>query len=144
MKKNILKIVVTLFVLVSVVATPSLAFAKTKSKQVIKKDSVLVKDTKPKINITLNVLNESYVMKIPEGSTVYDAMVFLRDNPEKKHKFYFESKDFSGLGSFVSSINNKVGKRGMYWLYYVNGKQASVGISKYVLKDGDVINWKQE
>ena len=48
------------------------------------------------------------------------------------------------MGSFVTGINNNKGSPGKYWIYYVNDKKASVGVSNYILKEGDIINWKQE
>ena len=48
------------------------------------------------------------------------------------------------MGSFITEINGIKGLPGKYWIYYVNDKLASVGVSKYVLKEGDIINWKNE
>ena len=31
-----------------------------------------------------------------------------------------------------------------YWIYYLNGKSAKLGISTQVVKPGDVIEWKFE
>jgi hypothetical protein len=47
--------------------------------------------------------------------------------------------------TYVSGINN-IGEMDFGdvsgWTYTVNGEVATVGASEYVLKDGDVIEWK--
>ena len=30
------------------------------------------------------------------------------------------------------------------WIYYVNGKEAAVGISNYKINPGDTVSWKYE
>jgi hypothetical protein len=62
----------------------------------------------------------------------------------KENNFSFETKEYPSLGIFVEGINGINETPGKYWIYYVNGKEASIGISKYILKSGDVIFWKQE
>jgi hypothetical protein len=47
----------------------------------------------------------------------------------------------SSYGPYVESINGVSGG-GKYWMFYVNGKQASVGAGAYVTKNGDKIEWK--
>lgn len=63
---------------------------------------------------------------------------------QKESDFSFKGKEYSSLGYFVEEINRNKGTPGKYWIYYVNGKEASVGISKYILKNGDIIKWSQE
>ena len=58
--------------------------------------------------------------------------------------FSFKTKEYPGLGYFVEEINGVGGGQGKYWIYYVNGKEASVGIKDYVVKEGDIISWKHE
>lgn len=94
------------------------------------------------IGVTLNVLDKSYQVKPNEGSTVFDAMnKIAKENPKS---FLFSYRKYPGMGVFISSINGIKGKKGGYWIYYINNKKASVGVSKYVLKPGDVIAWRQE
>jgi hypothetical protein len=50
----------------------------------------------------------------------------------------------SGLGNFIDEINGIKGTKGRYWIYYINNKKASVGVSKYFVKNGDIIKWSQE
>ncbi len=118
----------------------------TKEVEVVKIEENKVPEEKKEqfigINISLEVLGGKYQTKIKEGLTVLDAMNVLQS--EKENKFSFHTKDYSSLGSFVDEINGIKGTPGQYWLYYINNKKASLGVSKYVLKDGDNILWKQE
>ncbi len=103
----------------------------------VKKESIV--DNKKYILATLNVFDKSYSIKIEEGSSLYDAMKNIKDNT-----FSFNGVEHSGLGYFVNEINGVTGGSGKYWIYYVNDQEASVGVSNYILKDGDIISWKQE
>ena len=79
---------------------------------------------------------------LPEGATAYDLMTIVAENSE----FEFRGKNFWGMGFFVEEINgiaqNPKGK--MYWIYYINGEKALVGVSQYVIQTNDVIEWKYE
>ena len=74
------------------------------------------------------------------GSSVYDLM----ENLKKQDKLRFSGTNYSGIGFFVEEINDIENnpKENSFWLYYVNGKEANVGITGYILKPGDVIEWK--
>lgn len=98
--------------------------------------------SKKEINISLSVLDKNYIFVIEDGNTVYEAMKNLQNN--KENNFSFEYKEYPSLGVFVEKINGVKGESGKYWIYYVNDKQAQVGVSKYVLKEGDIISWRQE
>lgn len=79
---------------------------------------------------------------IAATSTVYDVM----DKLQSQGKFSFKTKEFAGLGYFVEEINGvkQDTKAGKYWIYYINGESAKVGISNYILKPNDIIEWKYE
>lgn len=64
----------------------------------------------------------------------------------KDYPFTFSGKEYSGLGFFVEEINGVKNntQEGRYWIYYINGKKAQVGISSYILKPNDIIMWKYE
>ena len=94
------------------------------------------------IFVSLGVLDKNYELKINEGSNVFDLMQQLQN--EKKDEFSFKYKEYLDMGVFIYEINGIEGKSGEYWIYYVNGKEASVGVSTYILKEGDSILWKQE
>jgi len=99
-------------------------------------------ETKNNIQVVLNVLGKTYTTKLKEGATVYDAMSDIKNT--KENNFSFISKEYSGLGIFVDEINGIKGVSGKYWVYSVNGKEASVSVSKYILKGGDNILWEQK
>jgi len=94
------------------------------------------------IQTTISIENQSYKIPVAEKSTVYDVMQKLAS----EQKITVTMKDFSGMGYFVEEINgtkndNQLGK---YWIYYINGQAAKIGISSYILKNNDSITWKYE
>ena len=94
------------------------------------------------VKILLIVLDKKYETNVKDGSSVFEAMQKLEDDNPKE--FNFKYTDYSSLGSFINEINGIKGTPGKYWIYYVNNEKASVGASKYILKQGDIISWKQE
>lgn len=95
------------------------------------------------IRATVEVSGKRYETNIPEKSNIYELMMVLMSN-SKENGFTFNAKEYSGMGYFVDTINNIKGTPGAYWIYYINDKKASVGISQYVVKEGDIIRWSQE
>ncbi|OHA32104.1 MAG: hypothetical protein A3B08_02505 [Candidatus Taylorbacteria bacterium RIFCSPLOWO2_01_FULL_43_44] len=71
---------------------------------------------------------------------VYDLMDALRT----KKEITFTEKNYIGMGKFIDSINQLKNSGGENWIYYVNGVKATVGVSNYKLKPGDVVSWKYE
>lgn len=90
--------------------------------------------------VTLSVLDRKYQTGFIVGNTVFDVMNKIK----KENNFDFKYKEYPSLGVFVNEINGVGSKDGKYWIYYVNDKEAEVGISKYVLKEGDLISWRLE
>lgn len=87
---------------------------------------------------TLTISNESLEFPLTEEMTVYDAMNLLKE----EGKLTFEGKNYPALGFFVTSINSISAGGGKNLFYYINGEEASVGISTYQIKEGDSIEWK--
>ncbi len=83
-----------------------------------------------------------YEISIPGKSTVYDLMSAL----EQKGKIDFKGSVSAGLGFFVDEINGQKNSpsNNEFWIYYINNKAAQVGVSNYILKPNDIINWKYE
>lgn len=75
-----------------------------------------------------------------DGDTFYDALIGARN----EDKLQFSGKNYTGLGFLVTEIGSLRSGGGKYLLYYINGKEATVGVSAYALKDGDIIEWKLE
>ena len=93
------------------------------------------------LNVSLLVLDKKYDIAIKKGDSVFIAMGKARDN---RILFDFNYTATPGMGSFITGINGQMGSPGKYWIYYVNDIKASVGVSQYILKEGDIIKWKQE
>lgn len=81
---------------------------------------------------------DEFTIQVSEHTTVYDAMNDLMS----EGKMTFEGKDYPGLGFFVTQINSLVSGDGKNLMYYINNKEASLGVSTYVIKEGDIIEWK--
>ena len=48
----------------------------------------------------------------------------------------------SSIGEYVTSINGNDGGGKKYWLFFVDGKESSLGAGAYVTKSGENIEWK--
>ncbi len=133
--------IIVIFILISFLIGLSFCFNVFKVKNTVMGDN-----NKSEINkgnaVTLTVLDKIYKVSIKEEATVYDVMNILQNN--KENNFSFVSKEYSDLGIFIDEINGIKGVSGKYWVYSVNGKEASVSVSKYILKGGDNILWEQK
>lgn len=92
--------------------------------------------------VTVRVDSKDYYTKFVSSTTVFNLMAKL----QSENKISFSGKEYSGMGFFVDEINgikndNLTGK---YWIYYINGKSAQVGVSNYIIKPNDLIEWKYE
>lgn len=92
------------------------------------------------IPITFVFKNASYSVNVKEYTTGYEAMQKLASTTA----FTFKATYNSGLGYFIDEINGVPNTSRTFWIYYVNGKEATVGISMYIMKPGDSINWRYE
>lgn len=92
--------------------------------------------------VTFTVLDKTYKVSIENRNNVYDVMNILQNN--KENNFSFKAKDYADMGYFIEEINGIKGETGKYWIYSVNGKEASISVSKYILKNGDNILWEQK
>jgi hypothetical protein len=92
------------------------------------------------VETTLIVDQAKITTNIVTGTTVYDFM----DRLQKEKKITFTEKTYTGLGKLIESINGVRSDGNNYWIYYVNGQKAKVGVSNYTIKPGDVVSWKYE
>jgi hypothetical protein len=81
--------------------------------------------------------------EVKENGVSYDgrndktALELLKDG----HKV--ETKEYSGMGEFVTSIDGVAAEDGKnFWAFYVNGQMAAEGASTYKTKDGEKIEWR--
>lgn len=71
------------------------------------------------------------------GETLYSALVAAKNTG-----LVFAGKEYPALGFFVTDIGSLHQTSGGNLMYFINGKEAAVGVSTYVLVNGDVIEWK--
>ena len=89
-------------------------------------------------NTTTYPLVTSYELRVINTSTAYELL--------KKSQIDFKTKTFSGMGEFLEEINGvkNDNQAGTYWIYYINGESAKLGISQQIVKPLDIITWKYE
>ena len=78
---------------------------------------------------------------LPPGSNAFDLM-----NALKEKGLSFSAENHGSLGAFIQSIGgiSVDYKKHMFWIYYINGKKAQIGISNYILTQDDIITWHYE
>ncbi|MEK7190491.1 MAG: DUF4430 domain-containing protein [Patescibacteria group bacterium] len=81
-----------------------------------------------------------YESQITGETSVYDFMSKL----QSEGKINFTEKNYLGMGKLIVAINGARGGGDRNWIYYVNGKEAQVGVSNYKIKSGDIVSWKLE
>ena len=78
-------------------------------------------------------------IRITSGET----MITLLEKQTAAAKLDFKTKNFTGLGLMVEAIGGKMnGDENKYWQYWVNNVSIPYAASTYVVKAGDVIEWK--
>ncbi|MDA1337435.1 MAG: DUF4430 domain-containing protein [bacterium] len=92
------------------------------------------------IPITLVVKEVSHEMRVAKESNVYDVMVQAQEDSILS----FKDSEFSSIGFLIEEINglHQNSRTGEYWIYYINGKMAKIGVSAYTLQKNDVISWR--
>ena len=100
----------------------------------------LEKVSEKAIQTILEINGTRYESEIKKEISVYDFMTQLKDTG----KITFTEKTYSGMGKFIEEINGVKSDRDNYWIYYVNGVEASIGVSNYKINPGDVVSWKYE
>ena len=110
----------------------------------VSRDNIILENfsaaTGENLQISLKVGTQTYALGVEPGATVLQTMQKLSTESD----FSFNGREFPGLGYFVEEINGIKGNADKFWAYYVNDILASVGVSQYVLKTGDIINFKYE
>jgi hypothetical protein len=103
-----------------------------------------VQDKQESANVALASLVVSGMegdFRIPSGINIYEAM---RTVASSSVDFSFSALNHPDLGFFIESIGNRRNRGGLFWTLYVNGAYSDVGASNYVVKRGDVIEWRYE
>jgi len=112
------------------------------------KETINTVETKPQqaetkgISQSVTVLAGGVTLKLPFSppAIFYDALLQAKN----EGKMQFSGKEYPGLGFFVTDIGTLHSGDRKDLLYYINGKEANVGVSSYILKDGDIVEWKLE
>ena len=105
------------------------------------KEKTEIKNTDVKADFATLIAGDMTVnLQITQGQTLYEVL----QNEENQKLISFAGRQHTGLGFFVTDIGNLHSGGGKDLLYYVNGIEASSGISVYVPKKNDVIEWKLE
>lgn len=139
-RKSLIGLLIVIVVLVGIYAV---FFAQKTA--VIQEQSPSVSIAPPKENLisaSLVVDDNTYEVSLPQGSSAYDLVRIAADQTD----FSFKGKEFKGVGFFVEEIMGIAGdtKENKYWIYYINGEKAKVGVSDYTVQPEDTITWKYE
>ena len=79
-------------------------------------------------------------LQFSSGTSLFDAL----NDAKNAGNIEFSGKNYPGLGFFVTNIGTLHGGNGKHLIYYVNGNEATVGVSSYTLNDNDIVEWKLE
>lgn len=71
------------------------------------------------------------------AANAFSALIAVTD----REKLAVKTKQYD-FGVFVQSIRGLASGTKKAWIYFVNGKSGQVAADKYVLKDGDKVEWK--
>lgn len=94
------------------------------------------------ISASLSVEGKNYSLKIPEKSTAYNVMT----EAQQQGHLTLHATSYGDLGYMIDEINGikNSAKNHKFWIYYINNKKATIGVSNYFIHEGDVIEWKYE
>ncbi|OGH76866.1 MAG: hypothetical protein A2469_00295 [Candidatus Magasanikbacteria bacterium RIFOXYC2_FULL_40_16] len=133
-----MKKIFALFLIIIATATSGCALTKNTVKQ-NNPNKIIEQAQENKASIIVN--GQNYSAEFPAGATGYDFLVLL----SKQTDFKFNGIDYGGdLGFFVNEVNEIQNTNEKYWVYYINGEEAQTGISTYLIKPNDTIEWKYE
>ena len=98
-------------------------------------------ENEKKLTATLTVNDKKYPLQFNLGENLYLAMQYLQTTNKN---FSFTVKEYPNLGIFVNEINDikNDSAKNNFWIYYINGESAKMGISLYNLKANDLVEWK--
>ncbi len=79
----------------------------------------------------------SVSLPFSSGDTFYEILI----HAQQSGRISFSGKTYPGIGFFVTDIGSLHEHDGLHLMYFINGKEASVGVSSYVPHQGDEIVW---
>lgn len=95
--------------------------------------------TEAKAQIIVNPDNEesqNYEISFGEEESVFDALVKLNEQDD----FSFEYVEYD-FGAYIKSMNGITPDDTHFWKFQINSEDSAVGISDYILQDGDEISF---
>ncbi|PIN71841.1 hypothetical protein COV21_04035 [Candidatus Woesearchaeota archaeon CG10_big_fil_rev_8_21_14_0_10_45_5] len=78
------------------------------------------------------------------GSTQYRNITFKNESAldALSKNFNVTISGYPGLGEFVKCIDSVCSNSEYFWAFYINNQSASLGAGSYLLKDGDVVEFR--
>ena len=132
------------FILITTLLIGSIYFFKNRNEE-SSSEAVEFEQSEEKI-ASIEIFSDSetkdiYDVEIQEGQSVFQILETLKANEE----IQFEYGEFEGLGVFVTSLNGiTADSNSEYWKFLINGEEAQVGISDYIIQTGDTIQFEIE
>lgn len=125
-----------IFVIVAVIALIGIIYALTKQPVLAPtNDTAKTRDEQQQQNSTQQVPTTTITYQGVDGKNALELL---------KATHNVETKEYSGIGEFVTSIDGVAPDANHFWALYVNGSQTQVGAGSYMTKNGEVIEWKLE
>jgi hypothetical protein len=96
--------------------------------------------------VATSVVSETF--RLAAGSTVLSLQVTggplltILTSAKERGEIAFSGKEYPGLGFFVTEFGSLKEGDGKHLMYFINGKEASVGVSLYIPKAGDSVVWE--
>ncbi len=106
----------------------------------IKSDLSLDTNSKVKEDSSIELIVGEDSKKI--SFTTGDTLEKILFDTQEKGQIQISVKEYRGLGIFITEIDSLKQGEGKNLFYYINGKEASVGVSSYKPQDGDIIEWR--
>ncbi len=88
-----------------------------------------------KLILNFSGYSQEFDVNVSENSTAFDAL---------KKVIPIGYTDYPGAGVFINKIGNVSNSNDRYWMFYVNGTPADVGLSAYVINQSVVIEMRYE
>jgi hypothetical protein len=90
------------------------------------------------VPFTLTISGEKYTSNVRPQTSLYDAMQAL----SQQGTISFSATYYDGIGYFIDEIDGIQNGNGKYWFFYVNGESSTVGVSSYIIRPHDNIEWR--
>jgi len=136
-KQKKIIVIISLLILVTLIFLKTEKVYSPKNTENFNKET-LIPEEKSTISTTIIIDKETLHLSSIEGKSLYNILL----NEKEKNNFSFSGKEYASMGFFTTDIGTLHSTKDHYLMYYINGKEAQVGISSYIPKNGDVIEWK--